>query len=87
MFGRILLGLIGIVVGCLVAIYHNWITENLGRPAWADKYLAMFGGARFFYVVLGILIIIVATLYMTGSLGPILVKIFGRIFGGGMPAE
>lgn len=83
MFGRIFLGLIGVAAGCAVAIYHNWITDNLGRPAWADKYLGSFGGARLFYILLGVLIVIFSTLYMTGGLGPLIVKIFARIFGGG----
>jgi hypothetical protein len=83
MFGRILIGIIGIATGCLLAIYHNWFTENVGRPAWADKYLGPFGGARLFYILLGILVVVIATLYMTGSLGPMIVKIFSRIFAGG----
>lgn len=82
MFGRIFLGLIGIAIGCLLAIKHDWFVNNVGRPAWADKYLGPFGGARLFYVLLGILVIVAATLHMTGGLGPLLVKIFERMFGG-----
>lgn len=84
MFGRILLSLIGIGVGCLIAIYREWLLNNLGRPAWAEKYMGSFGGARLFYVLLGIIIVALSTLYMTGGLGPIVAGLLGRFFGGGV---
>lgn len=82
MFLRIFIGLIGIFVGCVLTIYHNWLVENVGRSDWADKYLAAFGGARFFYILLGIFVILLSTFYMTGNLGQIIAGIFSRLFGG-----
>jgi len=57
----------------------EWILNNFGRVAWAEKHLGMEGGTRLFYKLLGIVIILGGLSVMTGLWNDILggiVKLF-----------
>jgi len=77
----IFLGLLGIGIGLLVSIKHEWFLHNVGRIASVEKYLGTFGGSRLFYQLLGVLLIILSTLYMTGLLQRMLTGLAGKVFG------
>ncbi|MFB6181934.1 MAG: hypothetical protein ABEJ24_03485 [Candidatus Magasanikbacteria bacterium] len=77
-----LLGIGGIVVGSLMVIYTDWIIRNFGRNRWAEQHLSTSGGSRLFYNLIGIAIIFISLLGMTGLLGDIILGIFGGLFGG-----
>lgn len=80
--GRIFLGLLGIGLGILITIKSEWLINNVGSPGFAQKYLGTFGGGRLFWKLLGILIVALATLYMTGFLQNFLPNLLRGLFGG-----
>lgn len=75
----IILGLIAIVVGVLIVIYTEWIIKNFGVNDWAEAHFA--GGSRFLYKVIGVGLVFVSLIVMTGLGGEILVGTFGQLFG------
>lgn len=77
----IFLGLLGIGIGLLISIKHEWFLNNVGRIAAVEKYMRLFGGSRLFYQLLGVLLIILSTLYMTGLLQKLLTGLAGKVFG------
>jgi hypothetical protein len=52
-----------------------------GRIEFAEKYLGSDGGSRLFYKLLGLLVILVAFLAMSGILGALLRDVFGPLIG------
>ncbi|TSC96197.1 MAG: Uncharacterized protein Athens101410_127 [Parcubacteria group bacterium Athens1014_10] len=58
--------LLAILIGSLLTIKSEWFLNNFGRVEWAEKHLGLDGGSRLFYKLLGIAIIIIALLFMTG---------------------
>lgn len=77
---RFFLGLIGIIIGSLITIKSEWILQNVGRNQWAEEHLGYEGGSRLLYKLIGITIIVLAMLYMTGLVEPILIKILSPLF-------
>ncbi len=77
---KYILGILGIALGAVMVIKTQWFVENFGYSAWAEEKLGG-GGTRLMYKVLGIIFIIIALLVMTDMMGPILLNIFGRLFG------
>ncbi len=77
---RYFLGLLGVAVGVFLVIKTEWMVNNFGSIAWAEKYLGG-GGTRTFYKLLGIIIIIISFLALTGLLGKVVLAIFGPLFG------
>ena len=74
---RYIIGFIGVGIGFLFVWKSNWLYQNFGAIQWAEQHLSSgYGGTRFFYKLLGVLIIFLAFLYMTGLLEKILIKIF-----------
>ena len=81
MFGRILIGLIGMAIGILMVLKTETLLGFTGHIGWIEEHLRGFGGTRMFYNLLGILIVLVSLMYMTGMLQNVVVAIFGRFFG------
>ncbi len=79
---RLIFGPLGIVLGFLIVSKSEWLLENFGRVDFAEKYLGLQGGTRLFYKLLGILIMVIAFLYLTGFLGEIVLSIIKPLFGG-----
>ncbi len=78
---RIIVGLLGVGVGILMSLKSEWFLYNVGRLPSIEKYLGTFGGSRLFYQLLGVIIVIISTLYMTGVLGTVITSILGGLFG------
>ena len=78
---KYILGLLGVALGALMVIKTEWIIQNFGTSAWAEAKLGTSGGTRLLYKFIGIAIIFVAMLGMTGLLGGVILGIFGRLFG------
>lgn len=78
---KYLLGFLGIVLGAAMVIKTEWLVENFGTNDWAEQHLGSSGGSRLMYKLIGIAIIIIALLGVTGSLGSIILGVFGRLFG------
>ena len=81
MFMRIIIGLIGTAIGALIVIKSEWFYQNFGQIPWAEIHLGAEGGSRLFYKLVGIGIILLSFLYISGLLEDIILGIFGPLFG------
>lgn len=79
---KFLFSLLAIAVGALLVIKTEWFVQNFGSSAWAEEHMGTSGGTRMLYKLIGLAIIIIAVLGMTGLLGTILIGVFGKLFGG-----
>ncbi len=74
MFSRIFWGILGIIVGFLMIYKNVSLVSFTGKNSWAEKFLGP-GGTFTFYKIIGILVIVVAFLYLTGGLNNIITSI------------
>ncbi|MFA5413738.1 MAG: hypothetical protein WC348_04355 [Patescibacteria group bacterium] len=81
MITRIIVGIVGIVIGSIMVIRSEWLLSFFGRINWAEIHLGSEGGTRVFYKLLGILAIIISLMIMTGMIEGLLMAIFGPLFG------
>ncbi|MFZ5364508.1 MAG: hypothetical protein ACOZAG_03435 [Patescibacteria group bacterium] len=81
MVTRIIIGIIGIVIGSIMVIKSEWLLSFFGRINWAEIHLGSEGGTRIFYKLLGILAILISLMIMTGMIEGLLFAIFGPLFG------
>ncbi|MCX6778784.1 MAG: hypothetical protein NTU97_00960 [Candidatus Magasanikbacteria bacterium] len=77
-----ILWILGIPIGVLFVIYTEWFYQNFGTIDWAEQKLGSNGGTRLFYKLLGLIIIIISILGVSGALGGIVLGIFGGMFSG-----
>ena len=82
LLGRIILGLIVVVIGALITIKSEWILQNFGPIPSADRIFSTEGGSRLAYKLIGIFATIVGFLIMTNMIETVLLGIFGRLFTG-----
>lgn len=73
---RYLFGIIGIVLGAVFVIKSEWFFSFFGRIDFADKHLGTEGGTRLMYKIIGIILVFVSLLYMTGGVEAFLLKVF-----------
>lgn len=83
---RFLIGMLIIAVGFLLVWKTPWFLSVFGRVPWAEEHFttsfgAGFGGSWMWYKLLGLLTIVAAILYMTGTLQALLVSTLGVFFG------
>jgi hypothetical protein len=79
---KYILGIGGMVLGFLLVWKATWFLYNVGSVPFAEKYLGTFGGSHTFYKLLGILIILICFIWVSGSLDDIIMWFFGPIFQG-----
>lgn len=65
---RIIIGLIIIAVGVFIAIKTEAILRAFGRIGFFEKYLGTEGGSRLGYKLVGIFLIFIGMLVMTGMI-------------------
>lgn len=63
---KILGGLILVAVGTLIIVYTEWLLKNFGRISWFEKKLGSSGGSRLGYKLVGLIVIFIGLLAMTG---------------------
>ncbi|MDP3986366.1 MAG: hypothetical protein Q8P77_02975 [Candidatus Veblenbacteria bacterium] len=78
----IIVGLIMVGAGFLITWKSEWIVTNFGKLPWAEQHLQSEGGTRLFYKLLGILLIMLGFLTMTGLLKNIGLTVLPRFFRG-----
>jgi len=78
---KIIIGLLIVVAGALMTIKSAWCLKNFGRLNWAEDKFPSEGGTRFFYKILGIIIVFLGLFVMTGIWNDILNGFF-KLFGG-----
>ena len=82
MLGRIILGLIIVVIGAIITIYSEAIYRFIGPIPSAEKYLGTEGGSRLAYKLIGILGCIIGFMVMTNLIAGVFGWIFTNLFGG-----
>lgn len=75
------LGFAVMVLGVFMTIKADWFLQNFGTSAWAEQNLGG-DGTRTMYKFLGVILFFGAIMAMTGTLGNIILSIFGGMFGG-----
>ncbi len=78
---KYILALLGIAFGVVLIIKTEWFVQNFGTNEWAETHLGTSGGSRLLYKLIGLVIIIIAMLGVTGLLGPLILSTVGRLFG------
>jgi hypothetical protein len=78
---KIIVGIIGAVAGFFMAWRPLFFVESLGEQAWMQKVFGAGGGVSG-YRVLGVAVIIISFLIMTGLIEGVLLWIFGPLIGG-----
>lgn len=78
---KYILTLLAIAGGTMMVAKSAWFVQTFGRSALGEKYLGS-GGTYTMYKLLGITVIVVAMLAVTGAMGEIIIAIFGGMFGG-----
>lgn len=73
--------LLAAVAGFLMIIKTDDVIGFFGRVGWAERHLGS-GGSISFYKLLGVLLIVLAMLWVTGLLDNLLLAPFGVLFGG-----
>lgn len=74
---RYVIGIIAIALGFIFIWKTDWFINSLGRVAWAEQKLGG-GGTWLFYKILGVVVIIVAFMIMTGEMNRLLDLVFGN---------
>lgn len=78
---KIILGLFLAGFGTFLAIKSEAFFRIFGRLAFAEKYLGAEGGSRLFYQLLGILLIFIGFMFMTGMVDGVFEWMAINLFG------
>jgi len=70
-------GLILVGVGVLFVWKTEWFMRNIGRIEWAE---AKLGDTRIFYKLIGLAIVFIGLMTVTGMLGGFIMGTVGRLF-------
>lgn len=76
---RIVAGIILVALGAVLVIKAEWFYQNFGEIKWASEHLGAEGGSRLMYKLIGLALIIIGFLVMTGMIGGVLLGIFSPI--------
>ena len=77
---RSIFSFLAILIGALLTIKSDWFLNNFGRVEWAERYLGTEGGSRLFYKLLGLIIVLIAFLIITGLLQNWFLTFFAPFF-------
>ena len=83
---RIIWGLLITGAGAAIVIYTESVFSFFGSIDWAESWIPFYGGSRMGYKLLGVLLIIIGLLMMTGLLGSVVMWLFGGLFSGFVPS-
>jgi len=64
---EILIGIALVAAGAVLVMKTEWFINNFGRLAWFEAKLGFEGGSRLGYKLIGVLLLIVGIIFMTGS--------------------
>lgn len=65
--GHIILGILITAIGVYLVLKTEWFLENFGRISWFEDKLGSEGGSRLGYKLVGIIIIFIGIIVLTGS--------------------
>ncbi len=78
---KYVIGLFVIGVGIIFVLKTEWFVRNFGSIAWAEQHLGSSGGTRLMYKLMGVALVFLSLMAMTGLLGEIFLGVFGKLFG------
>lgn len=78
---KYIIGLLAILLGSVLVIKTEWFLSNFGSMGWAERYLGTEGGSRLAYKLIGVAMIVLAMMGMTGVLGNVIIGTLGSLFG------
>jgi hypothetical protein len=64
---QIIFGIILTLVGAVLVMKTEWFLETFGRVSWFDENLGSEGGSRLGYKLMGVLVLFIGIILMTGS--------------------
>ena len=73
-------GILATAAGITLVIKSTWFYENFGSIAWAEEHLGSSGGSRLMYKLIGLIMIFIGFLLITGQFGGFLGATLGKIF-------
>jgi len=68
------------IVGVFAVLKTEWIVQNFGTNAWAENKLGTSGGSRLLYKLIGLVLIFIGFLLITGLYEGFLMGTVGKIF-------
>jgi len=77
---KFIIAIIVIVIGAFMVIKTEIFLNWFGRIGFAEKHFSTEGGSRIFYKLLGLVMIFLALIGMTGFLGFIIRDLVGPLF-------
>ncbi len=77
---QIIIGIVASLLGLGIVLKTEWIIENFGTNSWAEDKLGTSGGSRLFYKLLGLIIILVGFMLITGLFQGFIMGTIGKIF-------
>lgn len=77
---QIVIGFLLVLIGAFITIKANALYQAIGPIQWAEAHLLTAGGSRFFYKLIGVSLIILGFMIMTGLIEGVIVAIFSRLF-------
>jgi len=77
---HIFIGLIAAAIGAGIIFKTEWVLENFGTNSWAEDKLGTSGGSRLLYKSIGLIMIFVGFLLITGLFQGFLLGTVGKLF-------
>jgi len=77
---KYLVASLAIAIGAILVIKTEWFIQNFGTSSWAEEHMGTSGGTRLFYKLVGIAIILISFLGISGLLGDMVLGFFGKMF-------
>ncbi len=78
---KYIIALFAMAIGVFLVVKTEWFIQSFGTSEWAESKFGLSGGTRTMYKVMGIIIIFLALMGLTGQLGGFVLAIFGGLFG------
>lgn len=85
--GKFIFGIIIAAIGFLLVWKSEWLLNNFGRIAFAEKHLRHSGGTRLMYKIIGVLVVIFGLLYATDLSNKLIASIVESVFNTSVPTE
>lgn len=77
---KYVIGILAIAFGTILIIKTEWFVQNFGTSDWAEQHMGTSGGTRLFYKLIGLAIIFIAMMGVTGLLGGFIMGTVGKLF-------
>lgn len=74
------IGVIVLAAGIGLILKTEWVLQNFGTSAWAEANLGYNGGSRLLYKIIGLILVLVGFLLITGLFGSFIMATVGKLF-------